>query len=793
MYQPITGTGNGSAPVVTITFPYLRASHVKASVDGVDVPFTWTASSQITFDAPVASGSEWEVYRDSSLAATLVDFTDGSVLTDTDLDTANAQHQYIDQELSARIDEVKDDVSASNILRLESGGDGSIGPDYNGKYLTIDASGNLTPSDGSGADSGLRSDLAASSGLGLIGTLFGGNLEELVKGTAIRPVRGLKPTYMDRKRAVEEAIRLSDPATTPIYGFAKCGSSTSCVAGSATTGGFGFTEVINYDPDGDGTNTNETVPFVRFVSNEVDDVNREGSLRWALQQVRDNGGGYVIFHPRGKLDITLKSHIALPNNLTMAAPGRNVTVRAPMHKGVFRAYSGTDVNYGRNIIIAHVRMKHELGGLTAEYDQRPGEVDVFAAVPSYGSNKIALWECEISGATDGAIDIAGGTTPTGEHFFSILRTTIRNTDKVSAIGVGADSLTEDPLVFVTVGESHFEGSSQRKMMASSRSYVHMVNNVDDAVPKYRDYSEGSDIGSWAVGDTRYGGRMRYEYNIVRVGDPALDPANHQSLVNSDSAPGAAVISGNYWQAGITNPGAGWNTGSVAALPSGYDYSADLITDVTTDPDASAEAIINRAGPGRTNWPEGLYVPLSQAVGESLGLHVNGEDVLWHDDHYWLRVDDGGRLADTAPVDGLYLERGGTLTINAGEITLGDDRAFALAPEVAASADTLTTINLAPDGTENGIKGGLIALRGNGSSSPITVTSGGNIATDHDILLDSGDQWLLLFWHSSTNLWHVWSEPRGKQQAAISDSVGGDEMTKINAILAALRGYGVIAT
>lgn len=103
MYQPITGNGTGAAPVVSVTFPYLDRGHVHASVNGLEVPFTWTGASQITFNSAVPSGSSWSVYRDTSIAESLVDYTDGAVLTEADLDKANTQHQYLAQELAAKL------------------------------------------------------------------------------------------------------------------------------------------------------------------------------------------------------------------------------------------------------------------------------------------------------------------------------------------------------------------------------------------------------------------------------------------------------------------------------------------------------------------------------------------------------------------------------------------------------------------------------------------------------------------------------------------------------------------
>lgn len=104
MYSPITGTGDGSAPVVNITFDYISKDHVKGSVDGVVVELTWTGASQVTFPAAVSSPSTWVVYRETPISIPLVDFANGSVLTEQDLDLANQQLRYHQEEVDGRID-----------------------------------------------------------------------------------------------------------------------------------------------------------------------------------------------------------------------------------------------------------------------------------------------------------------------------------------------------------------------------------------------------------------------------------------------------------------------------------------------------------------------------------------------------------------------------------------------------------------------------------------------------------------------------------------------------------------
>lgn len=104
MIATVTGTGNGTAPVVNITFPFLDKSHVKVEVNGIPAAFTWSSSSQITFAATVAAGSTWRVYRETPTTPALVDFTDGAVLTEADLDKANSAHRYRDEELADLMD-----------------------------------------------------------------------------------------------------------------------------------------------------------------------------------------------------------------------------------------------------------------------------------------------------------------------------------------------------------------------------------------------------------------------------------------------------------------------------------------------------------------------------------------------------------------------------------------------------------------------------------------------------------------------------------------------------------------
>lgn len=110
MLTKIKGTGSGTAPVVNLTYPFIDKTHVKATVNDVLVTLNWTGPAQVTFAAVVSSGAAWVVYRDTPSTPALVDFTNGAVLTEGDLDLAHTQHRYREEELADAILDAELDI-----------------------------------------------------------------------------------------------------------------------------------------------------------------------------------------------------------------------------------------------------------------------------------------------------------------------------------------------------------------------------------------------------------------------------------------------------------------------------------------------------------------------------------------------------------------------------------------------------------------------------------------------------------------------------------------------------------
>jgi hypothetical protein len=96
----VSYTGNGSTTQYSITFPYIDVTHVKAYLNGTLTSAYTISSSTLTFTTAPANGVVIRIERQTPSDNRLVDFTDGSVLTESDLDRSADQNFYIAQEIT---------------------------------------------------------------------------------------------------------------------------------------------------------------------------------------------------------------------------------------------------------------------------------------------------------------------------------------------------------------------------------------------------------------------------------------------------------------------------------------------------------------------------------------------------------------------------------------------------------------------------------------------------------------------------------------------------------------------
>lgn len=104
-YSYVRYTGNGSTTNYTFSFPYISSDHIKVRVAGTLVT-TWSFlnSSTIQFLSAPASGAVIEIRRETPKDSAIVNFTDGSVLLERDLDLLATYDLYLAQETKDGLD-----------------------------------------------------------------------------------------------------------------------------------------------------------------------------------------------------------------------------------------------------------------------------------------------------------------------------------------------------------------------------------------------------------------------------------------------------------------------------------------------------------------------------------------------------------------------------------------------------------------------------------------------------------------------------------------------------------------
>ena len=112
-YSYIRYTGNGTQTDFSFAFPYFSTANISVTVNGTAAPFTWVNSSTVKITTAPASGAVIFIQRTTPKDITPVNFVDGSVLLEADLDTLALFSLYAAQE---SIDE------ANKAIKLNSGG-----------------------------------------------------------------------------------------------------------------------------------------------------------------------------------------------------------------------------------------------------------------------------------------------------------------------------------------------------------------------------------------------------------------------------------------------------------------------------------------------------------------------------------------------------------------------------------------------------------------------------------------------------------------------------------------------
>ena len=96
-------TGNGSTTQYSFTFPYLKASDVKAQLDAtVTTAFTLANATTVQFNTAPSSGAKIKIYRETDTDSLAATFYAGSAIKSEDLNDNFTQNLHTTQEVNAR-------------------------------------------------------------------------------------------------------------------------------------------------------------------------------------------------------------------------------------------------------------------------------------------------------------------------------------------------------------------------------------------------------------------------------------------------------------------------------------------------------------------------------------------------------------------------------------------------------------------------------------------------------------------------------------------------------------------
>lgn len=181
---------NGATTAFAVPFRFVAPTHIAAkriAADGTVTVLaygtdysvtggTTDAGGTLTVTTPAVAGTRLQIRRQTPRAQQL-DYTTTDNFPAESHELGLDKAMLVDQEQDVKIDD-----TAARALMVPDGETVPVVPVRairQGKFLSFDASGNPAASNGTGADLGLREDLAASGGAALIGSADGRNLQDL--------------------------------------------------------------------------------------------------------------------------------------------------------------------------------------------------------------------------------------------------------------------------------------------------------------------------------------------------------------------------------------------------------------------------------------------------------------------------------------------------------------------------------------------------------------------------------------------------------------------------------------
>lgn len=230
---------------------------------------------------------------------------------------------------------------------------------------------------------------------------------------------------------------------------------------------------------------------------------RPGTLRWAVETARREGGGWIAFAPAlAGQAIALQDGLRPGSNTTIDGGCGGITLHAPARATTLRIADAS------NIIVSGLAFEKSAH---VEPDDRTGDAIGIAD----GADRIAILNNAFARCGDGCVDVVRRAAAADPMRVTIAFNRIGPHNKVMLVGAlvctaqrslpacarPLDALEGAlrPTMRVSLVANLFLGTSQRHPKAVATSFVHSVNNVIDLAPTpYADGRTSATYGAAAA-------------------------------------------------------------------------------------------------------------------------------------------------------------------------------------------------------------------------------------------------------------------------------------------------------
>jgi hypothetical protein len=115
-YSKVIYAASGSTDKFSVTIDYLEKDDITVTVNGASVlGFAWVTNDLIQLPSTPTAGAEVIIHRTTDIDEPKIDYTDGSTLTEVDLDTSHRQEIFAIQELHEGLAELQDLINAVEV------------------------------------------------------------------------------------------------------------------------------------------------------------------------------------------------------------------------------------------------------------------------------------------------------------------------------------------------------------------------------------------------------------------------------------------------------------------------------------------------------------------------------------------------------------------------------------------------------------------------------------------------------------------------------------------------------